>query len=161
MLLGARYACSRNMCWYSMYTCTRAFGHLLRENYLWECKFKELTLHENLTISYSVSASSITPVEPLKPSLYDYFVISVYFVYFIFIWTTMNLHMTNSKVRNSDSAYSIYFTQVLLELFTFLIQTANKEIYNIFDTLLFPYYFNTDRTNKQTNKHKSSFNNKD
>ena len=32
MLLGARYACSRNMCWYSMYTCTRAFGHLLREN---------------------------------------------------------------------------------------------------------------------------------
>ena len=39
-----------------------------------------------LTISYSESAfPKITPVEPLKASLYDYFVISVYFVYFIFI----------------------------------------------------------------------------
>ena len=34
--------------------------------------------------------------------------------------------MTNSKVRNSDSAYSICFTQVLLKLFTFLINTAYK-----------------------------------
>ena len=56
----------------------------------------------------------------------------VYFVYFIFIETTMNLYMTNSKVRNSDSAYSICFSQVLLKLFTFLINTADKEIYNIF-----------------------------
>ena len=37
--------------------------------------------------------------------------------------------MTNSKVRNSDSAYSICFSQVLLKLFTFLINTADKEIY--------------------------------
>ena len=59
--------------------------------------------------------------------------------------------MTNSKVRNSDSAYSICFSQVLLKLFTFLI-TADKEIYNIFNSFLFPYYFNTNRTNKQTNK---------
>ena len=73
--------------------------------------------------------------------------------------------MTNSKVRNSDSAYSIYFSQVLLKLFTFLINTADNEIYNIFNSFLFPYYFNTNRTNKQTNKqthkHKLSFNNKD
>ena len=74
--------------------------------------------------------------------------------------------MTNSKVRNSDSAYSICFGQVLLKLFTFLINTADKEIYNIFNSFLFPYYFNTNRTNKQTNtqthKHKLSFsNNKD
>ena len=79
--------------------------------------------------------------------------------------------MTNSNVRNSDAAYSIWFSQVLLKLFTFLINTADKEIYNIFNSFLFPYYFNTDRTNKQTNKHthththtnkhKSSFNNKD
>ena len=46
-------------------------------------------------------------------------------------------------------------------LFTFLINTADKEIYNIFNSFLFPYYFITNRTNKQTNKHKSSFNNKD
>ena len=41
--------------------------------------------------------------------------------------------MTNSKVRNMDSAYSICFSQVLLKLFTFLINTADKEIYNIFN----------------------------
>ena len=73
--------------------------------------------------------------------------------------------MTNSKVRNLDSACSICFSQVILKLFTFLINTADKEIYNIFNSFLFPYYFNTNRTNKQTNKHthkhKSSFNNKD
>ena len=61
--------------------------------------------------------------------------------------------MTNSKVRNSDSAYSICFTQVLLKLFTSLMNnTADKEIYNIFNSFLFPYYFNTTRTNKQTHK---------
>ena len=59
--------------------------------------------------------------------------------------------MTN--LRNSDSAYSICFGQVLLKLFTFLINTADKEIYNIFNSFLFPYYFNTNWTNKQTNKH--------
>ena len=60
--------------------------------------------------------------------------------------------MTNSKVRNSDSAYSICFSQVLLKLFTFLIHTADKEIHNIFNSFLYPYYFITNRTNKQTNK---------
>ena len=45
--------------------------------------------------------------------------------------------MTYSKVRNSDSAYSICFKQVLLKLFTFLINTADKEIYNIFNSFLF------------------------
>ena len=59
--------------------------------------------------------------------------------------------MTNSKVRNSDSAYSICFSEVLLKLFTFLINTEDKEIYNIFNSFLFPYYFNTNRTNKHTN----------
>ena len=70
--------------------------------------------------------------------------------------------MANSKLRNSDSV-SICFSQVSIKLFTFLINTADKEIYNIFNSFLFPYYFNTNRTNKQThkhtNKHKSSFNN--
>ena len=72
--------------------------------------------------------------------------------------------MTNSKVRNSDSAYSICFIQVLLKLFTFLINTADKEIYNIFNRFLFPYYFiriQTGQTNTHKHKHKSSFNNKD
>ena len=41
---------------------------------------------------------------------------------------TINLHMTNSKLRNSDSAYSICISQVLLKLFTFLLNTADKEI---------------------------------
>ena len=47
--------------------------------------------------------------------------------------------MTNPKVQNSDSAYSISFSQVLLKLFTFLINTANKKMYNIFHSFLFPY----------------------
>ena len=85
-----------------------------------------------LTITYSESAYPIIPVELLKATLYDHFGISVYFVYFIFIKTTINLHMTKSKLRNSDSAYSISFSQVLLKLFTFLINTADKEIYNIY-----------------------------
>ena len=46
--------------------------------------------------------------------------------------------MTNSKVRNSDSAYSICFSQVLLKLFTSLINTADKEIYNIFNSFSIP-----------------------
>ena len=36
--------------------------------------------------------------------------------------------MTNSKVRNSDSVQSIWFIEVLLKLFTFSINTADKEI---------------------------------
>ena len=53
------------------------------ENYLWEWKFRELTLRkfENLTISYSESASSITPVEPLKPRFYTI----LKFVYFLVV----------------------------------------------------------------------------
>ena len=46
--------------------------------------------------------------------------------------------MTNSKVRNSDSAYSICFSQVLLKLFTSLINTADKEIYDIFNSFSIP-----------------------
>ena len=41
-----------------------------------------------LTISYLESAYPIASVEPLKAILYDYFGISVYFVYFIFIIKT-------------------------------------------------------------------------
>ena len=67
--------------------------------------------------------------------------------------------MINSKVRKLDSAYSICFSQVLLTLITFLINTADKDIYNIFNSFLFPYYFNINRTH--THKHKSSFNIKD
>ena len=60
--------------------------------------------------------------------------------------------MTNTKVRNSDSAYSISFSQVLLKLFTFLINTANKEIYNVFNSFLFLYtLIQTGQTHKQTN----------
>ena len=41
--------------------------------------------HMLLKISYSESTYPITPVEPLKVTLYDHFGISVHFVYFIFI----------------------------------------------------------------------------
>ena len=106
----------------------------------------------SLTLSNSESAYLITPVEPLKAILYDYFGISVYFVYFIFIKTTINLHMTNSKVRNSESAYSICFSHVLLKLFTFLINTADKEIYNISIVFFSPItLLQTGQINKQTN----------
>ena len=57
--------------------------------------------------------------------------------------------MTNSKVRNSDSAYSICFSQVLLKLFTFLINTADKEIYNI--SIVFYSLITLLQTHKQTN----------
>ena len=49
--------------------------------------------------------------------------------------------MTNSKLRNSDSACSICFSKVLLKSFTFLINTADKEIYNIINSFLFLYYY--------------------
>ena len=63
--------------------------------------------------------------------------------------------MTNSKVRNSDSAYLICFSQVLLKLFTFLINTADKEIYNIFNSFLFPYsLIQTGQTNTQTHNNR-------
>ena len=61
--------------------------------------------------------------------------------------------MTNSKLPNLDSEQSIWVNQVLLKSFTFLINTADKEIYNIFNSFLFPYYSNTNRTNKHTYKH--------
>ena len=67
--------------------------------------------------------------------------------------------MTNSKVRNSDSAHSICFSQVLLKFFTFLINTTTfSMVFYSPDTLLL-----TGQTNKNTHthKHKSSFNSKD
>ena len=56
-----------------------------------------------LTISYSESAYLITPVEPLKSSVYDYFGISIQ-------------HILN-----------IYISHVLLIFFTFLTDTADKK----------------------------------
>ena len=43
--------------------------------------------------------------------------------------------MINSKLRNSDSAYSICFSKVLLKLFTFMINTVDKMTYNIYTGL--------------------------
>ena len=45
--------------------------------------------------------------------------------------------MTNSKVRNLDSAYLICFNQVLLKLFTYLINTADKKIYTTFSIVFY------------------------
>ena len=60
--------------------------------------------------------------------------------------------MTNSKVRNSDSAYSIWFSQVLIKSFTSLINTADIEIYNIFNIF---YSSITLIQTGQTNTHKN------
>ena len=54
--------------------------------------------------------------------------------------------MRNSKVGNLDSTYSICFSQVLLKLFTFLINTAIKR-YTACSIV-----FNSGQTDKQTNK---------
>ena len=67
--------------------------------------------------------------------------------------------MTNSKVRNSDSAYSMWFSQVLLKLFTSLINTTDKEIH-IFNSFSVPLILEY-KPDKQTNTQQSSFNNKD
>ena len=84
------------------------------------------------TISYSESAYPITPVEPLKATLYDHFVILVYLVYFIFICINNN-KFTYDKQKTLKIGCSIFnmFNQVILKLFTFLINTTNNEIYNI------------------------------
>ena len=58
--------------------------------------------------------------------------------------------MTNSKVRNSDSAHSICFSQVFIKFFTFLMDTADKEIYYI---LIVFYSPNTLIQTGQTNTH--------
>ena len=65
----------------------------------------------------------------------------------------VNFENIYSKVRNSDLAYSIWFSQVLLKLFTFLINTADKEIYKNSVVLCFPNtLIQTVQTNKQSNK---------
>ena len=71
--------------------------------------------------------------------------------------------MTKSIVRNLHSAYSIYFSQVSLILFALLINIADKAMYNIFNSFLYPNtLIETGQTKTQnTNKHKSSFNNKE
>ena len=78
------------------------------------------------------------------------------------IFCLLYIHINNNKFtydkfKSAKFGLSIFdmFSHVLLKLFTFLINTADIEIYNIFDSFLFPQYFNTNLTNKHTNKHKS------
>ena len=59
----------------------------------------------SLTLSNSESAYPVTPVEPLKASLYDYFRISVYFVYFIFIY---NNKFTYDKFKTAKFGFRIF-----------------------------------------------------
>ena len=64
--------------------------------------------------------------------------------------------MTNAKVQNSDSIYLICFDQVLFKMFTFLVNTADKEITTF--SIVF-YSPNTLIQTGKTHKHKWSFNN--
>ena len=59
-----------------------------------------------LTISYSESTYPITPVEPLKATLYDYFGISLYFVYFTYIHIN-NTKFTYDKFKTAKFGFSI------------------------------------------------------
>ena len=61
-------------------------------------------------------------------SLGSFWNFSIFCLLYIHINNNKYLHMTNSKLRNSDSTYSICFSQVLLKLFTILINTTNIEI---------------------------------
>ena len=109
-----------------------------------------------LTISYLESAYPINPVEPLKAILYDYFGISVYFLYFI--------HINNNKFTYNKFKSAIFGFSILDMLFAFLISTADKEMYNIFyspNNSIQTGQQANKHTNTHTNKHKSSFNNKD
>ena len=69
------------------------------------------------------------------------------------IFCLLYIHINNNKFtydkfKTAKFGFSIFdmFGQVLLKLFTFLINTADKVIYNI--VFLFPY--DTNRTNKHT-----------
>ena len=109
--------------------------------------------HILLTISYSELAYPITPVESLKATLYRSF---WNFIVFCLLYIDINNNKftyDKFKVRNSDSAYSICFSQVLLKLFTFLINTPIKRFTTFSIVFYSPNYFITNMTNKQTNKH--------
>ena len=95
-----------------------------------------------LTISYSEATYSITPVEQLKASLYDHFCISEYFVYFIYIHINNN-KFTYDKYKTAKFGFSVFdvFSQVSLKLFTFLINTTDIEIDNMYKS---KQYFTTD-----------------
>ena len=60
-----------------------------------------------LTMLYPESACPITPVEPLKAILYDYFGISVYFVYFISIYVNNNKFLYD-KFKSAKFGLSIF-----------------------------------------------------
>ena len=65
-----------------------------------------------------------------------------------------NNKFTYDKFKSAKFGFSIVdmVYSSFIKIVTFLINT--DEIYNIFDSFLFPYYFNTNRTKKQrTNKH--------
>ena len=66
--------------------------------------------------------------------------------------------MTNSKLRNSDSAYLMCLVKFLLKLFTFLISTTNIELYNIYQWF---FYSPITTIRTSTHTHKSNFNHKD
>ena len=90
---------------------------------------------DNIIFRISLPDNSCRTVESNSLSLFWNF--SIFCLLFIHM-DNKKLHMTNSKLRSSDSAYSICFTQILLELFTFLPDTADKEIYNIFNSFSIP-----------------------
>ena len=74
-----------------------------------------------LTISYSESAYPITPLEPLKATLYDYFVTSLYFVYFTYIHIN-DIKFTNDRFKTAKFGFSIsdMFSSSFIKILYFL-----------------------------------------
>ena len=91
----------------------------------------------------SESAHPITPVEPLKSFLGQFSLPHIVdnIIFGISVPDYPSRTVESKCLRlfwNFDSAYPIYFSQVLLILFTFLTDTADKEIYKIFNSFSIP-----------------------
>ena len=58
----------------------------------------------------------INPVEPLEATSYDHLGISVYFAYFIFMQTTINLHHMMNSYREVRIQHIRYVLSILFSL---------------------------------------------
>ena len=102
----------------------------------------------------------------MRICLYDYFGISTYFVYYIHM---NKIKFTYDKLESIKFGFNIFdmFSQVLLNLFTFLINTTDIDTQHLSIDFLISYYFiQNGQTNTQTDRQthtqqQSRFNNID
>ena len=87
----------------------------------------------------------LAPVEPLKATLYDYFGISICFVYSIFINTNKFAY---DKFKTAKFGFSIFdvFSEVFVKIVYFLDKHHKyRVIQHLSVVLLFPYYYDPDK----------------